>query len=104
MNPHAKAAKGGDAQPVRGARRSRRRKFRMGAGAQNLAGQRTFLRPEGRAPRRGLRLVRSELARIRGRLEDLRDYLDLLEARERSKGRPTFTTEQVRRRLSLPSQ
>jgi hypothetical protein len=34
---------------------------------------------------------------------DLNDYLDLLEARARNKGKRTFTTEEVRREIGLAS-
>jgi hypothetical protein len=38
---------------------------------------------------------------VRGQAEDLDDYLDLLEARARNKGKRTFTTEDVRREIGL---
>jgi hypothetical protein len=38
---------------------------------------------------------------VREQVRDLSDYLDLLEARARNKGRRTFTTEEVRRHLGL---
>ncbi len=34
-------------------------------------------------------------------MEDLNDYLDLLEARARNEGKPTFTTDEVRKQLGL---
>jgi hypothetical protein len=34
-------------------------------------------------------------------VEDLNDYLDLLEARARNKGKRTFTPEEVRRAIGL---
>ena len=47
------------------------------------------------------RLARAELKRLRSRLEDLSDYVDLLEARRQNAGKPTFSTEEVLRRLHL---
>lgn len=38
---------------------------------------------------------------LRERWEDLRDYLDLLEARARNKGKRTYTTDEVRQQLGL---
>jgi cell division protein FtsB len=41
--------------------------------------------------------VLKQLRTLREKMEDLDDYLDLLEARARNQGRPTYTTEQVKR-------
>ena len=38
---------------------------------------------------------------LREQMEDLNDYLDLLEARARNEGKPTFTTDEVRKQLGL---
>lgn len=45
--------------------------------------------------------VIKRIAELREELEDLMDYLDLLEARARNFGKPTYTTEQVRKMLKL---
>jgi hypothetical protein len=37
----------------------------------------------------------------REQVEDLNDYLDLLEARARNKGKRTFSTEEVRREIGI---
>jgi len=44
-----------------------------------------------------------QLSLLREQLKDLNDYLDLLEARVRNKGKKTFTTKQVRKQLGLVS-
>ncbi len=45
--------------------------------------------------------VIAQISSLREQMEDLNDYLDLLEARARNKGQRTFTTEEVRKRLGL---
>ena len=45
--------------------------------------------------------VIAQISSLREQMEDLNDYLDLLEARARNKGRRTFTTEEVRKQLGL---
>jgi len=45
--------------------------------------------------------VLKQIGSFREQMEDLNDYLDLLEARARNKGKPTFTTDEVRKKLSL---
>jgi cell division protein FtsB len=45
--------------------------------------------------------VLKQISSLREQMEDLNDYLDLLEARARNQGKPTFTTEQVRKHLGL---
>lgn len=45
--------------------------------------------------------VLKQINSLREQMEDLNDYLDLLEARARNKGKPTFTTDQVRKQLGL---
>jgi hypothetical protein len=47
--------------------------------------------------------VFGQLSLLREQLKDLNDYLDLLEARVRNKGKKTFTTKQVRKQLGLVS-
>jgi len=46
-------------------------------------------------------VVRNRLAKLREELEDLTDYMDLLEARARNLGKPRYTTAEVRKRLGL---
>jgi len=55
-------------------------------------------RPAAKAQRKN---VLNQISSLREQLEDLHDYLDLLEARARNKGKRTFTTEQVRQQLGL---
>ena len=45
--------------------------------------------------------VISQISSLREQMEDLSDYLDLLEARARNKGKRTFTTDEVRKQLGL---
>jgi cell division protein FtsB len=45
--------------------------------------------------------VLKQISSLREQMEDLNDYLDLLEARARNKGKPTFSTEEVRQQLGL---
>ena len=45
--------------------------------------------------------VLNQISSLREQVEDLHDYLDLLEARARNKGKRTFTTEEVRKQLGL---
>jgi len=45
--------------------------------------------------------VISQISSLREQMEDLNDYLDLLEARARNKGKKTFTTDEVRKQLGL---
>ena len=45
--------------------------------------------------------VIEQISALREQMEDLNDYLDLLEARARNKGKRTFTTEEVRKQLGL---
>lgn len=42
-----------------------------------------------------------QISSLREQMEDLNDYLDLLEARARNKGKRTFTTDEVRKQLGL---
>jgi cell division protein FtsB len=45
--------------------------------------------------------VISRISLLREQMADLNDYLDLLEARARNKGKRTFTTDEVRKQLGL---
>ena len=45
--------------------------------------------------------VISQISSLREQVEDLHDYLDLLEARARNKGKRTLTTDEVRKQLGL---
>jgi len=47
------------------------------------------------------RAVLREIKRVREELEDLSDYLLLLEARVRDEGKPTYSLQQVKDRLGL---
>lgn len=53
------------------------------------------------AVKRQQRTVLKQISSLRDQMEDLNDYLDLLEARARNQGKPTFTTDQVRQKLDL---
>jgi cell division protein FtsB len=44
-----------------------------------------------------------EISRLRDELEDLGDTLDLLEARARNLGKPTYSLEEARKKLGLKS-
>jgi flagellar hook-associated protein FlgK len=45
--------------------------------------------------------VIKQISSLREQVEDLHDYLNLLEARARNKGKRTFTTDEVRQQLGL---
>ncbi|MBI3416346.1 MAG: hypothetical protein HY043_13710 [Verrucomicrobia bacterium] len=45
--------------------------------------------------------VLSQIASLREQMEDLHDYLNLLEARARNQAKRTFTTHEVRKQLGL---
>ena len=47
------------------------------------------------------RHVVKEISRLREEVEDLMDYLDLLEARVKNRGKRRYTTEEVRTHLGL---
>ena len=53
------------------------------------------------APKMQRKNVISQITSLREQVEDLNDYLDLLEARARNKGKRTFTTDEVRKQLGL---
>jgi len=46
-------------------------------------------------------LVLRQIRSIREKMQDLDDYLDLLEARACNQGKPTYTTDQVKEILGL---
>jgi LytS/YehU family sensor histidine kinase len=50
---------------------------------------------------RSIRQKREQIATLREELEDLNDYLDLLEARVRDGGKPRLTHEEVKRRYRV---
>ena len=45
--------------------------------------------------------VINQICSLREQMSDLNDYLDLLEARARNRGKRTFTTDEVRKQLGL---
>lgn len=45
--------------------------------------------------------VRKEISRLREELEDLTDYLDLLDARARNQGKPRLNMDAVRKQLGF---
>jgi cell division protein FtsB len=55
-------------------------------------------RPTAKAQRKN---VINQISSLRAQMDDLNDYLDLLEARARNKGKQTFTTAEVRKKLGL---
>ena len=50
---------------------------------------------------RAQKFVIKRIAELREELEDLMDYLDLLEARARNFGKPRHSTDDVKRLLNL---
>lgn len=55
-------------------------------------------RPAAKAQRKN---VLNQISSLREQLEDLHDYLDLLEARARNKGKRAYSTDEVRKQLGL---
>jgi hypothetical protein len=51
--------------------------------------------------KRQQKTVLKEISSLREQMEDLNDSLDLLEGRAHNQGKPTFTTEQVRKQLGF---
>ena len=45
--------------------------------------------------------VLKEISRLREELDDLTDYLDLLDARARNQGKPRLSMDAMRKRLGL---
>ena len=50
---------------------------------------------------RSIRRKREQITALREELEDLNDYLDLVEARVRDDGKPRLTHAEVKRRYGL---
>ena len=50
---------------------------------------------------RSISRKREQIATLREELEDLNDYLDLVEARVRDEGEPRLTHEQVKQRYGV---
>jgi LytS/YehU family sensor histidine kinase len=50
---------------------------------------------------RSISRKREQIATLREELEDLNDYLDLVEARVRDKSQPRFTHDDVKKRYGL---
>ena len=50
---------------------------------------------------RSLRRQREQIATLREELEDLTDYLNVVEARVRDEGKPRLTHAEVKRRYAL---
>ena len=57
--------------------------------------------PKPKTPGQGRKIVLGQLHKLREEMEDLQDYLDVLDARARNDGKPTYSTDQVRARLGL---
>jgi cell division protein FtsB len=57
--------------------------------------------PQKPALKRQQKTVLKQISSLREQMEDLNDYLDILEARARNKGKRTFSTEEVRKQLGL---
>lgn len=57
--------------------------------------------PQKPVLKRQQKAVLKQISSLREQMEDLNDYLDLLEARARNKGKPTYSTEEVRKQLGL---
>jgi hypothetical protein len=49
------------------------------------------------------RRVLQQVAKLRHELEDLTDYLDILEARAKNLGKPRLSTEALKQRLGIKS-
>jgi cell division protein FtsB len=57
--------------------------------------------PQKPVLKRQQKTVLKQIGSLREQMENLNDYLDLLEARARNKGKPTFTTDDGRKQLGL---
>ena len=57
--------------------------------------------PQRPVLKRQQKTVLKQIGSLREQIEDLNDSFDLLEARVRNKGKPTFTTDEVRKELGL---
>ncbi len=49
------------------------------------------------------RLAHGEMRKLRAEMEDLQDYLDLIEARVRDEGKPTISLAEAERRIKMKS-
>ena len=58
-------------------------------------------RPDKPAFKAQQKLALKEISKLRGHLEDMTDYLDLLEARARNHGKPRLSADAVRQQLGL---
>ena len=47
------------------------------------------------------KVVIEQISALREQMDDLNDYLDLLEARARNKGKRTFSMDEVRKQLGI---
>ncbi len=47
------------------------------------------------------KIVLKEISKLREHLEDMTDYLDLLEARARNQGKPRLSADALRKQLGL---
>ena len=56
---------------------------------------------EKRSAKNPRKNVLSQISALREQMEDLNDYLDMLEARARNKGKRTFTMYEARKQLGL---
>ena len=53
------------------------------------------------APKAQRKAVLRQVSRLREEIQDLLDYLDLIEARAQNVGKPLYTTAEVRKKLGL---
>lgn len=56
--------------------------------------------PSGKPIKSNERILR-QIEEVKASVEDMRDYLDLLEARIRNKGRRRYSLEHAKKRLNL---
>jgi P2-related tail formation protein len=54
-----------------------------------------------KAVARSIHRKREQIAALRDELEDLNDYLDLVEARARDEGKPRLSHQEVKRRYAI---
>ncbi len=67
-----------------------------------LAIERTFMtRVVQQTVTRAISQKRQQIAALREQLEDLEDYLDLVEARVRDEGKPHLTQAEIKKRYGL---
>lgn len=53
------------------------------------------------AAKKQRKIVINQISSLREQVDDLHDYLDVLEARARNKGKRTFTIDEMRKQLGL---